>query len=455
MATYGVTQYGWPRHYGYDAMPAAVEDQRAIVGGPAPWMGSVTIPWRTACAAVWTVDPVTWANDTLLPLVGVGGQRAATLEQGRYQRETLTLTLNDPAAYLPGGAYASLIALGALLRVVWTVASPGGSLTVPSAVYSVQSCPSSDDDVRGGGPLTLTAVDHLQAFLRTEAFASGYATYGELSQNVEVALGTGMPAIGAANTYATLIAGQLWAASPPGLGIDPSWTPTREAPIGFDDPLFLQGIPFLVTQPGTPALWSDVLEYFWPYEPFRLTYDAAGLPMLRPGLARRDSGLVISRDATVGGVLAVPWERLTRTLRDASFTALTYNVIPQTPPAEGGTSIGGTFAQGGVAVSTSSVNPHRPGVTKHEIINDATPGASTAAYTDLNAYARHLLGIELGQSDQIVCEFDSAFPIAELGDEVRVSDEVKGINAWYQVTAVSQPHSEGPSSLTMVWVQDA
>jgi hypothetical protein len=341
---------------------------------------------------------------------------------------------------------------------VWTVTSPGGSLTVQSGVYSVQSSPSSDDDVLGGSPLTLTAVDWLQTFMRQDAFASGYATGAELQTIVDIALSEGMDPIGTEETYATLIAALAGNANTDrysGLTADPSWTPTRVTPFGGDDPLALQGIPFLVTQPGTPATWGDVLDYFWNYEPFRITYGADGGLVLRPGLARRDSGLVISRDAAVGGVLAVPWERLQRAVRDASFTALEYRVIANTPPAEGGSGVGTDVEVGGYAVSQSAVNPHRPGITTTQRITDQTPGASTGAHSDLNAYARHLLAIELGESDQVSWEMDSAFPIAELGDEVRICLADKSIDGWWKIVSVAQPHAEGPSTVTCNWVQDA
>jgi hypothetical protein len=454
MATYGITKYGFPRKYGPSGMSAAVDAQRAIVGGQAPWMGAFTIPWRNACADVWTVNPATWANVSLLPLVGVGSRRDATLANGRYQQETLTLVLNDPTAYLPGGAYASLVALSALLRVVWTVESPGGTLTVQSGVYSVQSSPSSDDDVLGGSPLTLTAVDWLSVFLRTEAFASGYGLGQTLQAIVDAALADGCPSIGADDTFATLIAALIFGQGSQGLNIDPSWTPTRTTWFSGADPLSLSLVPFLLTQPGTPATWGDVLDYFWNYEPFRLTYDAAGIPTLRPGLVRRDSGLVLSRDPAVGGVLAVPWETLQRTVRDPSFTAVDYQVVPNTPPAEGGSGESTSLVWGGLAYSQSSVNPHREGITRTQKIRDRTPGASTGAFTDLNAYARYLLDVELGQSDVLAISLDSAFPIAELGDELRVCDPEKAINDWRQMVQLSQPLDVGPSTLTCHWRED-
>lgn len=416
MPLYGVTKYGSPRRWGYGGMPAAVNAQRAIIGGQAPWMGADwTIPWRNACAEVWSVDPETAALTTVLPALGVGSGRAATLVNDRYQEETLTVVLNDPTGYLPGGAYASRVALDAQLRVVWTVESPGGTFTYQSPIYSVQSTPSRDDDVLGGSPLTVTAIDLATRFRRQPASDSGYLAF-------------------------------LPGGTPPGFPV--GWQGTFLADVMFN----AGAIPLT---PGGTASWQSVLDELWYWAPFRVLFAADGEPYQADGLARLDSGLVLSRDATVGGALAVPWERLTRTVRPAAFTRVEYTVVSDGVSTEGGggdPDTVGTLQNRFIVQSTSSVNPHQSPPTPHtNRIFDSS--RTTMVSGSAGANAIHLLRQELGQADTVQVDVDSAFPCPTLGVEVRLCD-LPRVNGWYALVGVSQPFSEAPAVWTMEWRED-
>jgi hypothetical protein len=468
---YGVTKYGTPRKWGYGGMPAAVNGQRAIIGGQAPWMGDFAIPWRNACVTVSTVDPVTWEDDTELPALGIGGQRAATLDNWRYQRETLTLVLNDPAAYLPGGAYASLIARHTLLRPTWTVSSPGGTLTFPGCVYNVQSAPPRTDDVLGGQPLTLTAADWLSYKLDLIYSATGYITLPPLAEGAAVAITEqGMTPVGSGNivddpeyytlTIATILASRLWYAGLQGttFTVDPAWADMTLTTLRIPTAATLaslpgSAVPVAVQQPGQPATLRDVFDFLWLYEPFMLTYQANGVVGLHPGTRRRDSGFVVSRDAAVGGVLALPWETLDRSPRQAAFTGITYSTITNDPtdPEDGsGFAISLDVSPTGEARSTAPNNPYQPPRVK--TVTDRSPGLWPA--THLNEYARWLLDRELGQADPVSIALESAFPVTELGGEVRIEVPPRA-SGWWQLVSVNQPFSEAPQSITGEWRADA
>jgi hypothetical protein len=482
-----------------------MDETRAVFSGPAPWLGAFTMPWRAATTTVYQVEISDYSNLTALPSVGVGSRREAQLVNRRYQQETLRLVLNDPAGYLPGGPLAGYVALSNALRVVWTVESAGGGpLTWQSPVYVNDSCPSRDDDALGGNPLTHTAVDWLTHVYRAEYSASGYMSWGRLQSDAAFQIGRGMPPIGGPDTVATYIAAQLWDKGALGLVIDPAWAgvdlrgapvaPTPPADGGARDIPELPGghpglfgdVPVLITNAGQPATWGDLFDYLWNYEPFRITYDSQGRPALRPGLLRRAGPWVVSRDPAVGGLLALPWEQLSRAVRDASFTAVHYQMVANDPTGQDAGAGGGGFPElpgsrrmfsgrgienrsdavglpvggfpmtvdyGGLAVSASSVNPHRPGVTKTQQITDRQPGTSTAPFGTANAYAAYLLATELGAADTLSITADSAVPFYDLGDEVRIADGAI-VNGWYRLTGVSQPLDESVGTLSAEWVAD-
>lgn len=475
MPAWGQVRYGSP-YYGPWQMPPGVDEERAVYGGQAPWMPDFTMPWRAAQATIYGVEISDYSLQAALPAIGVGCRREAQLENDRYQSDALTLVLNDPVGYLPGGAYAGGIALSNCLRVVWSVESAGGGpLGWQSPVYRVLRSPSRDDGPLGSGPLTLVVADWLTTIRRGIWDPSGYLQWSSLYHRAQNAIIDGMPPIGSATTVATLTAGLLWNQGALGLVIDPTWTNValREAPLPPPPPpepllrdfpgggLAGGDVPVLITEPGKPATYGDVLDYLWDYEPFRITYDPQGRPALRPGLLRRGGPWVLSRDTSVPGRLALPWESLTRTVADASFTLVHYQVVPNDPTGtpSGASGIGGPSDASdvifiGEAVSNSRVNPHLLEFPRTHFITERGPGRSTAAFGSAQAYAAWLLAQALGQADTLSIVVDSAPPYCDLGDELRVCAPPQ-VDGWYRLTAVSQPLDEGPATLTAQWVQDA
>ena len=207
------------------------------------------------------------------------------------------------------------------------------------------------------------------------------------------------------------------------------------------------------------ANWSAVLDFLWPWHPFRLVYDAAGDSVAREGLhILQASPWILSTDPAVGGTLAIPWERLVRTVSDATFTRVEYHWRFDLPAEESGNAV--TYVDWvGVATSQSLVNPHRVTPPPHvSIITDRTPyhaagTVSPPVILGLSVYAQYLLDQELRQRDVVTLEVDSACPVPELGEIVRLCDPPR-VDGVYQLVGISQPLDEGPATWTLGWVRD-
>jgi len=219
--------------------------------------------------------------------------------------------------------------------------------------------------------------------------------------------------------------------------------------------------PTLPAQSARGYLWS-LFASGW----FRCVYDRDGWPILRSRSARVDSGLLISSDPTVGGLVACPIETLSRTVKPVGMRRLQTWVgqarqfsfpIPPTGLTAWGplllTDLRSDDPLQPYETPTPSPVGGGPGfdaqlVSQQVYLWTANVPASVAdldpVFVELQQRAdRHLMQQTLGDGHRLTVTLDSAVALAECGQELAVYWPERAVVGRYQVIRMSQPLGVG------------
>jgi hypothetical protein len=454
----GAVPWDGSRTWGFADAPPAVVAARTL------WDPAIGL--RQACFQICAVDPVTWSWSAPLPLVIREGQRRSDIQEFRWRREQLTWQVYDPTGrYLPGGDLEDVLQPNRLVALQWIVQGGGVQQMYQGMVYRLVTTPERSLEQTGLAPFTYTAEDWLRRPLEQPAQAPEFGLVGLTPLTMAILLkdqmlGQGSPVIGAADTWATVTAAQLWYRSGGRVRVTGDWDSVRHPDVQVL--LTGQGTDPLAVQVGQAQLtWMTLINFLAWLSRTAIGYDPDGYIRLREYGVRYDSGLVMQCEAPTDAVVRVPLEapfvRQVTQPEFAAFELWRQEMVPS-PPGMGGPAQTLRVSFLASAVSTARDNPFIAGFSRTRAeISQGGFASPVGSFTDVNSYTRYaqaVLQAQLAQADQIMARCDNAFPASDyLGDDVLVQlpPVAQGV---YRLVSVQQPLTLQPLTMTLQWVED-
>lgn len=404
----------------YDANLGVLTADEDAVAGQTPALPDRLVPWRVACAEIWTFDPITWEPVDKLEHVSDNAQRQISLTDLGRQTETLTFDLFPPLA-------ADLLE-GDWLCVQWTVASPTQSTTYLGGVFRITDEPNIDRDA-SGILYHVAAVDWWSYLAATELSPSGWY------------LATLLPGDTKPEQLVNFL-GRYAAGGEAGLGAPFHYVPWDD--FGVDNSAPDTGPYTQITSPGTAARISDLLAWFWPRTGgYTLAYHADGGFRLS-GKTPAESGLYLTDDTLVLGTVPPPWETVQRTYQRPDVLTVQYW-------------LNNTDGANIYFREASAATNHDFALATIERVVDTNSQAVTlAGFPDGTDFCRWRLQMHLGAADTLAITLDSAFPPPPMGTTIAVrvlptGASTNAIAGHYRITGWSQPVGVGAATATCQW----
>ncbi len=399
----------------YDANLGVLTADEDAVAGQSPALPDRLVPWRVACAEIWTFDPITWAPLDQLAHVSDNAQRQISLNDLGRQTETLTFDLFPPLA-------ADLLE-GDWLCVQWTVANPSTSTTYLGGVYQITDAPNIDRDA-SGILYHVAAVDWLSYTAAQEVSPNGWYRMTDLTGDTKQEQVVDLLGLVTAD-WATPLHYEPWT----------DFGPVNEP---ADTGPFTQ-----VTAPGTAVRVSDLLAWFWPRSGgYTLVYHADGGLILR-GKTPVESGLYLTDDTLVLGTVPLPWETVQRTYQRPDVLTVQYW-------------LNNTDGANIYFREAQAATNHDLSLATIERVVDSGFAVTLSGFPDGTDFCRWRLQRHLGAADSLAIVVDSAFPPPPLGTTIAVRVLPTGactnsIAGHYRVVGWSQPVGVGAGTATVQW----
>ncbi len=214
---------------------------------------------------------------------------------------------------------------------------------------------------------------------------------------------------------------------------------------------------------AAPVSARDWLQWMHQNAWFRVVYDTDGVPILRSRSKRQDSGLIISSDPSLGGLIACPFESLKEKRSDSPWKRIvTYVQQIRT------LGLGLTTLAWGPLVLTDYISDDPTQVYETPTTDPTTGlrGGDPATFSQIvqlwtefvptgiqdldpifvmiqQRADKHWLQQTLGDHHRITLEVDSAMALAECGTELYIYWPEREIVGWYQIVKMTQPLGVG------------
>jgi hypothetical protein len=396
--------------YGWNDVPDSITLQRQVIGGEASWLPNGNrIITREECTTVEI-------NGT--PARAISGNITSEFKDW-IQHTVLTMTL-PPDSAVP--------VIGDTINVNTTVTTDAGTITTVSGPYRISGVSNGCDAVTGDMTIQIQAEDFLDAQL-DQSLPFAYLT--PIRQLVEVQRSMGV----SGNSYANLIQGVLaWAAGGSGnVNID-LW-PSASYP-SDEDLLLISDGP--LNGSGTVLTARQALQWLYEISPFRAflsTNGTTSVSIAGPGQINPQTGVVDCED---GGTIQAPTRRISRSIRQADFTAVSWYFVWHTPTGPLGSGQWVTNMEFWAYVqSTNPRVPHLGALGKTKVIVDRANASVIGGRLGANRAAQAMLANVLRDADTVTMQVDAGYPTPPLGSVIGIND--CGITGNYSILKTSRP----------------